>query len=213
MSRNSSNQQATIKSVFDAFAPEYVELFMDLKKYTRGVTDFALSFGDNPTLLDLGCGPGNIASAIIQAKPNAQLIGVDLSPRMIELAKQQVPEGKFYEGNISEPSNFGKNFDGVILGFVLPYLDVHSTKELLMKVNEVTNPSGYLLMLTMVDEETKTIVKTNQSMDDHSIEITYYSINDLKKMIINSGYQLIQEEQFVNEYNGENEVLIIAKKA
>ena len=210
MDNNRSKQQESVKAVFDAFAPDYVELFMDLKQYATGINDFVQRLGDNPSLLDLGCGPGNIASAVFKSNQNAKVIGVDLSPKMIELAKTYVPKGEFFIGDISAPSDFGSNFDGVILGFILPYLRPDSAKELFGKVNEVLNADSHILVLTMIDEKTKTVERN--SHEEYSIQMTYYSEIDLKKIISEVGFNVMHEELFVNDYNGEKEILLIAKK-
>src|SRR5262249_29615653 len=47
--------------------------------------------------VDLGCGRGVWAHALTAS--GYQVIGVDLSPAMIELARQRVPEGEFYVGS------------------------------------------------------------------------------------------------------------------
>ncbi len=47
------------------------------------------------TVADIGCGPGNSTSAIAECFPNAELIGIDSSPNMIEKAKTRYPKLKF----------------------------------------------------------------------------------------------------------------------
>lgn len=42
---------------------------------------------DTRTILDIGCGAGETALAIAQARPDAQVTGVDLSPNLVALAK------------------------------------------------------------------------------------------------------------------------------
>lgn len=44
------------------------------------------------TILDLGCGVGRLAIPVAQALTQAQLIGVDVSPRMVDYARQAAHE-------------------------------------------------------------------------------------------------------------------------
>ncbi len=40
-------------------------------------------------VLDLGCGPGVTAIALAQERPDVRIIGVDIAPRMIEIARRR----------------------------------------------------------------------------------------------------------------------------
>ncbi|MES2769275.1 MAG: methyltransferase domain-containing protein [Bdellovibrionota bacterium] len=42
-----------------------------------------------PEIVDVGTGTGNLAGAVAKMYPHAQVIGIDLSPEMIEIAKTQ----------------------------------------------------------------------------------------------------------------------------
>ena len=59
------------------------DLLMRIKAYTPH------------TAADIGCGPGISTPAITECFPNAELIGIDSSPNMIEKAKTKYPELKF----------------------------------------------------------------------------------------------------------------------
>lgn len=59
------------------------DLLMRLKAYTPH------------TVADIGCGPGNSTAAVAECFPNAELIGIDSSPNMIEKAEAKYPELKF----------------------------------------------------------------------------------------------------------------------
>jgi ubiquinone/menaquinone biosynthesis C-methylase UbiE len=42
-----------------------------------------------PRVVDLGCGPGLTAIALAEVRPDARIIGVDLAPRMIDVAQKE----------------------------------------------------------------------------------------------------------------------------
>src|SRR5271157_3851245 len=44
------------------------------------------------SILDIGCGPGNSSQALLQRWPDANLTGIDNSPKMIDKAKKSYPE-------------------------------------------------------------------------------------------------------------------------
>ena len=45
-------------------------------------------------IIDIGCGPGNSTQILAQKWPEADIIGVDISPAMIEKAKKSFPNQK-----------------------------------------------------------------------------------------------------------------------
>jgi len=69
------------------------------------------------SLLDLGCGTGSITLAMAeQMEPGGLVVGVDLSPRMIEIARGRAPEHRWEVGDICAPPVDGP-FDLVVVCF------------------------------------------------------------------------------------------------
>lgn len=69
------------------------------------------------SLLDLGCGTGSITMAMAEAMgPAARVCGVDLSERMIEIARSRAPQHDWRIGDISAPPVAGR-FDLIVCCF------------------------------------------------------------------------------------------------
>lgn len=57
----------------------------------------------NPgTVVDLGCGPGNLTALLARRWPDAVITGVDSSPEMIEAASRDVPAVAFTVGDLRD---------------------------------------------------------------------------------------------------------------
>jgi trans-aconitate 2-methyltransferase len=52
-------------------------------------------------IYDLGCGPGNSTALLDGAHPEAEIIGVDNSPAMLNQARAALPQRKFIEADIA----------------------------------------------------------------------------------------------------------------
>ena len=52
-------------------------------------------------VLDLGCGPG-VPTAAVFASAGHRVVGVDISPRQIELARRNVPQSSFVVSDLTE---------------------------------------------------------------------------------------------------------------
>ena len=46
--------------------------------------------GSDPLIVDLGCGPGSLMSALLQALPGAQILGIDFDPTMLLLGRERL---------------------------------------------------------------------------------------------------------------------------
>jgi trans-aconitate 2-methyltransferase len=53
-------------------------------------------------VVDLGCGPGNSTELLVKRFPDAEVIGLDSSPNMLELARERLPRCQFIEADIVE---------------------------------------------------------------------------------------------------------------
>jgi SAM-dependent methyltransferase len=82
------------------------------------------------SLLDLGCGTGSITLAMAdRTAPGARVVGVDLSPKMIDIARARAPQHEWAVGDICAPPTVGR-FDLVTVCF--------NTLQLLLDETELT---------------------------------------------------------------------------
>lgn len=74
-------------------------------------------------VLDAGCGPGAYTEILL--KRGAMVVGVDISPRMLELARKRVgSKAEFHLADMTRPMRFLKSgvFDVVISPLAIPYV-------------------------------------------------------------------------------------------
>lgn len=74
--------------------------FTDVARSAAGVLlrRLAVAGYGTGTIVDLGCGGGALAAALVDA--GYDVLGVDLSPAMIELARANAPGARFVQGSI-----------------------------------------------------------------------------------------------------------------
>lgn len=97
-------------------------------------------------VLEAGCGAGTFGERIKRKKPQITLIGVDLTKKMIDLAKEKGIYQKLYCQNIEDKTTFKKlSFDAIIC----PYL-LHHLPEAQRSINNFhrwLKPGGYLIII------------------------------------------------------------------
>lgn len=86
-------------AMFDRIARRYDRvnrvLSLGMDKGWRRRTVRSLALGDNPTVLDLATGTGDLAIDIARMTPTAKVIGLDPSPGMLGIAKEKVAKKAF----------------------------------------------------------------------------------------------------------------------
>ena len=99
------------------------------------------SYDGKIKILDIGCGMGHTCDLFNQYKYN--VVGLDISPKMLEKAKINYPLLEFVEGDMTRPDNFEpKSFTHVTcLFYSIYYCDnIHQVFE---NVNQWLVPEGY----------------------------------------------------------------------
>ena len=69
------------------------ELYMKFEsERTRAARDLLAQVSDikPKTVFDLGSGPGNSTQLLVEAFPDAEVVGIDDSPNMLEVARARV---------------------------------------------------------------------------------------------------------------------------
>jgi len=101
-------------------------------------------------LLDIGCGPGNIALKIARRLPQMQVVGVDYSFNMIRAASAAAAtqalsiRAVFFAGDAKKLSFPDKSFDLVLSNSVLHHL--HDPLAMLNEMGRVVKPGGVVLL-------------------------------------------------------------------
>src|SRR4030095_12586476 len=106
--------QETIES-WNKHASLYQQMFMDLDIYNE-TYDFVCNnlLQNDPNILELGCGPGNITKYLLSKRPDFNITGIDVAPNMIELAKANNPTANFIVMDIRQINQLPAKFEGII---------------------------------------------------------------------------------------------------
>ena len=100
--------------MFDQLCQTYGDSVTSLGWYSRFTQEqrfWALTTGiewEGQTLLDVGCGQGDLAGFLQTHQLSAQYTGIDLSPRMIQVAQKKYPEAHFQVGDALDTAFSGQ---------------------------------------------------------------------------------------------------------
>lgn len=79
----------------------------------------ALKIRPNSKVLDLCCGTGDLGAIIKEIEPTCDVVGVDFSEQMIELARRKNPNITYWIGNATDLKFEKNSFDYIVMGFGL----------------------------------------------------------------------------------------------
>ena len=115
-----------LRGMFDRLAPTWETR---IGPHHLWALDLALADVPAPRrLLDLGTGTGVVAMALAERYPAAEVVGIDLSPGMIEEARRKLPPRlaarvSFEVGDAAELGRPDGDFELVVLSNMIPFFD------------------------------------------------------------------------------------------
>lgn len=135
--------------IFDKYAKQYQDKYMAHGPYVETYTYLASLVKEGSALLDVGCGPANISKFLSDRIANLTVHGCDLSPQMIKLAQQNLPEGTFELRDSRDINTISSTFDVVISGFCFPYMTDVEVSEFIKSAADLLHDGGIFYLSTM----------------------------------------------------------------
>ncbi len=136
--------------LFGRYAQRYQEKYMNQDRYQRSLDAFCdYEILPSGSLLELGCGPGNVTQYILDRLPGLELLATDLAPEMLSLAQANNPSIQTQLLDCREISTLEKQFTGIIAAFVLPYLSPKEAKAFINDAAVQLKPDGVLYFSMM----------------------------------------------------------------
>lgn len=135
----------TIQADYSRQAATYDQRWAD---YVAGSLSLTLAQCDlqaAQTLLDVGCGTGTLLHTALQQTPGLHVVGVDLTPAMLAIARQKLPNTATLQQASADCLPFADHrFDWVVSSSVFHYL--RNPRTALAELRRVLKPEGYLVL-------------------------------------------------------------------
>lgn len=137
------------RAAYDTVAIDYAQLLLhelDGKPLDRALLKvFAELAGPLPgRIADLGCGPGRVTRFLSDLGVDA--FGVDLSPKMVDVARGTHPHLRFSVGSMEDLELDAVTLSGIVAWYSIIHAPPHALPGIFAEFHRTLIPGGYLLL-------------------------------------------------------------------
>jgi SAM-dependent methyltransferase len=141
-----------VRAAYDAVARAYDAQLageLDGKPFDRGLLDGFVALAGPGLLADVGCGPGHVTRFL--AARHARVMGIDLSPGMIAIARQRAPELAYAVGSMLQLPIPDGAWSAAIALYSIIHLSAAERTVACREFARTVRPGGWLLLAFHVD--------------------------------------------------------------
>ena len=143
------DKEKIVQEGYNKIGKKYQDL--RLKFNTKEIEEFAKLLPKNAKVLDAGCGTG-IPYTKFLLDLGYNVIGVDFSKEMLRVARENIPNGKFIEKNITKLDFSDDSFDGLISISVIIHIPREKHRPLFEQFHRILKQNGVILVTMACSE-------------------------------------------------------------
>ena len=194
--------------IFDKYASQYQTKYMDTSLYHNTFDLFCKSIQQkNASILEVGCGPGNITHYLLNQCPDFQFLGIDLAPNMIALAQENNPTAQFEILDGRAINKLSQKFDGILCGFCFPYFSKTEAIKFIADAAQKLHKNGILYISTMEGAYEKSSWQGPSSNHIDRLYIHYHQLDYLEEALLENGFKIVSIEK--KSYKNQREEQVV----
>ena len=140
---------------YEKIAEKYAQQYFDDLADVPYIDKFLEKLSINGRILDVGSGPGQFAKHMLEK--GFEVIGVDFSKEMVEIAKNKVPNVEFRHMDMRQLDFPDSSFDGVFSAYSLIHIPSEEVLKTLQGFHRVLKAGGYVEIAVQKGEADKII--------------------------------------------------------
>ena len=200
-----------LKSTYNHIAEDWHKDHKEDTWWVEGTDKFVSFLKYNSLVLDVGCGAGVKSNYLINK--GLKIVGLDFSEKMIEIAKREVPNGKFLVADITQSLEFDEKFDGIFAQAVLLHIPKKDVKGVLENLLGVLKTNGYLYLAVKGLKEGQNeerVVKEEDYGYEYERFFSFYTQQEIVNFLKEFGMDIIYNE--VKSTGHTDWIQVIARK-
>ena len=160
----------------------------------------------------MGCGPGQI-TAYLYNSGATNIIGIDLSEKMVEQAKKYHPQIKFETGDMLKLDKPDNSFGALTAFYSIVHFDSAQVKIFFAEAYRTLKPSGQLLVSFHVGDG---IMSVNEFFGiEASADFHFHLTDAVCKLLTETGFELIDvmiRNPYIGKEHASKRAYIIVEK-
>jgi SAM-dependent methyltransferase len=182
----------TATTVFDALGADYERAFAASAAHRASLQRLLSRLAPHSRILDVGSGTGRPTAQSL-AHAGHDVLGVDVSPVMVDLAARQVPGAAFQCADIRELALEHESFDAVCVYFSLLQMSRDEQSQLLRRLGRSLRHGGHLVVATVpLDVEDVGAVFMGQK-----VHVTSFGADEFTSVVTGAGLAVQWEQSSV----------------
>lgn len=147
-----TDTSSSVQRAYDAVAREYdrqISDELDKKPLDRAWLRAFVDMVGTGTIADVGCGPGHVTRYL--ATLHNDVVGIDLSPTMIAIARERAPQLTFTIESMLTLAADDEAWAGVVAWYSIIHLEAHERPVAFSEFARVLQQGGHLLIAFHID--------------------------------------------------------------
>jgi len=203
------------QNTYNKVAQKYWEKVRTTFQYNASYDIFLQELPLNASVLELGCGPGNMTGYFLNKRKDLKITATDLSPNMLKLASKNNPNAEYLEMDCRKISALNNTFNAISAAFIMPYLNLEASAKLILDCTSLLNSEGLLYISTMEGDYSQSGYEKTTFSSEDQVFIHYHQKDTITQNLKKNGLKLLQFiKQTSEEPNGHiyTDMIFIAKK-
>jgi ubiquinone/menaquinone biosynthesis C-methylase UbiE len=170
-----------------------------------------LQMSKGKVILDLGCGPG-VNSAYMHSK-GFQVVGIDLSTKMVEYARSKNPNVDFRLGDMTKLPFPHNGFDGILASYSLIHLTKDAIPAVLAKLHVILRPGGMIYLSVQCGNSTQGFF-SHPMIPSDQVFLNIFAKEEISNLLSQHGFEVLSRHEKLPQGMVFNfmKLFIIAKK-
>jgi SAM-dependent methyltransferase len=163
-----------------------------LRSLTEMVADIAESSGSG-VIGDLGCGPGHVAAYL--SSLGASALGVDISPEMVDVGRENYPHVPFREGSLLALPIIDGELAGAVAFYSILHLRPEDRPAAYAEMARAVRPGGWLLVgfhVSLAGQEPGGIMHVDEWWGERvDLDFFYLDPGEVAQGLADAGFELV----------------------